>query len=350
MRRSKFQRNSPSPWKKLILLLGWLGALAWFCTWLLYHSFNPALPESGSPPLLYSSQDRVDLRQIVVHAIERSRQSIFLVMFGLSDPGILSALSEKVLGQLKTTVYYDPKGSPNVRKALPGGEIHPVKTSGLMHHKVLILDGETVFLGSTNLTLTSLKMHDNLMIGFVSRPIAHFLLNHLPTQTGHLQCKVGGQNVELWLLPDPRGHVLQDIRTKIQMARHSLKIALFTLTHPLLVDELIAAHQRGVEVTVAVDSTTGMGASKKAVTALHRAGVKVLFSQGVQLMHHKFVYIDDETLLTGSANWTQSAFCKNSDCFFALYQITRDQKTAIDHIWERIATTGRPCSRLGSMP
>ena len=56
----------------------------------------------------------------------------------------------------------------------------------------------------------------------------------------------------------------------------------------------------------------------------------------LQLLHHKFILIDDQTLLVGSANWTKAAFYKNSDCFLILHNLTDDQKTFMNRLWTRL--------------
>jgi len=301
-----------------------------------WNSLVPSLPEPNKAPKLYSNQCQQDIRSTLLSAIQAADHSIYLVMFGLSDRAILSALSKKIREQVPTKIFYDRSGSLNLSRYLRGGDIYPIKNVGLMHQKILILDHQTVFIGSANMTTASLRMHDNLMIGFVSKPIAQFLQEHEPYTSGYFKSAVGGQEVELWLLPDPRGHALSELRKKIRTARKSIQIALFTFTHPALVEEVIAAHQRGVHVSVIVDLHSGLGASAKAVEKLKEAHVPVLLSQGVQLLHHKFIYIDESTLLTGSANWTKSAFYKNSDCIIALHRLNPDQKKFMSRLWTSI--------------
>lgn len=262
-------------------------------------------------------------------------------MFGLSDRTILSALSQKIGKNVPTKVFYDASNSPRVYKYLSGGDINPVKNSGLMHQKIVILNDETIFIGSANMTQSSLRMHDNLMIGFVSKPIAKFLKEHEPFTSGYLQSKVGGQEIELWLLPDPRGHVLTELRKKIRTASKSIYIALFTFTHPALVDEVIDAFKRGLDVSIVVDMHSGLGASRKAVERLKKAGVPIRLSQGTQLLHHKFIYIDENMLLTGSANWTKAAFYRNSDCIIALHHLNKRQKKFMNRLWQNIATNAQ---------
>ncbi len=332
------RRAAPSRKSKFFYGLWWLCAIG-ACGWLVLRSTTTQLPVSQASAKLYSNQGGQDLRLTIIDAIAQAKQSIHLVMFGLSDPPVLSALSAK---RIPINVYYDPNGSPSLWNALPFAKLHPVHSTGLMHQKILILDQEMVFLGSANMTTASLAMHDNLMIGLKSRPLAQFLIDKTPSSPGYFRTRIGGQEVEAWLLPDPRGHALSDLKRKIRAAKSSLKIALFTCTHPVLVDELIAAHKRGVFVMLVIDLHSGLGASSKAIQALKKEGIHVLMSRGVQLLHHKFILIDDQTLLTGSANWTKAAFYKNSDCFLVLHKLNAEQKGFMSRIWRRIEAEAKP--------
>lgn len=324
------KRTSPFPWA--------LSFVSLFCIWFVWQSVIPQLPTPNEAPRLYSNQCHQDIRSTLLSAIHQATSSIHLVMFGLSDRAILSALAQKIGEKVPTTIYYDMGGSPRIFNYLKGGLIYPIKNSGLMHQKIIVLDEEMVFIGSANMTSASLRMHDNLVVGLVSRTIARFLQEHEPYSPGYLRTLVGGQEVELWLLPDPRGHAISELRKKIRCAHRSIQIALFTFTHPGLIEEVIEAHQRGVEVSIVIDMHSGLGASAKAIEQLKQAGVPVSLSRGVQLLHHKLIYIDDQTLITGSANWTKAAFYKNSDCIVALHQLTKEQKRFMKRLWSQIQT------------
>jgi cardiolipin synthase len=314
-------------------------SIAVFCAWFIWDSLSPHLPKSFEPPKLYSNQCRQDLRSTLLSAIRGANTSIYLVMFGLSDRPVLSALAQKIKENVPTTIYYDTGGSPKIHRHLTGSDLHPIKNGGLMHQKILILDKEMVFIGSANMTSASLRMHDNLVVGLVNRPLAKFLEEHKPFSPGYFRTIVGGQELEIWLLPDPRGHALTELRKKIRCAKKSIRIALFTFTHPGLIEEVINAYNRGVSVSIVVDMHSGLGASAKALEHLKRAGVPVRLSQGPQLLHHKFIYIDEKTLVTGSANWTKAAFYKNSDCILTLHQLNPEQKRFMNRLWRAIAAS-----------
>lgn len=312
-----------------------------FCVWFVYVSLTPTLPSISEPPRFYSNQAQQDLRHVMLDAIHKAQFSIHLVMFGLSDKAILSALAKKLEQGVDTTIYYDPHGSLDVHKLLGGGKIRPVRSSGLMHHKILVLDDETVFVGSANMTAQSLRMHDNLVLGLVNRKVAQFFKDHLPNTSGYLRAMVGGQDIEFWLLPDNRGRALSALRKQIRSASRSIRLALFTITHKGIVEELIRAHKRGVAVTLVVDMHSGLGASGEVVEQLRGAGIRLLFSQGTQLLHHKFAFIDQQTLIMGSANWTKAAFTKNCDSLMILHSLDDTQKNYMNRIWKRIESEAK---------
>lgn len=312
-----------------------------FSAWFVWQALNPTLPVLGEPPRLYSNQCQQDLTLTFMEAIRKSKQSIHLVMFGLSDPAILKILEKKTQDQIPAAVYYDLNGSPNLQRFLTNCDLHPIRLSGFMHQKILIIDDETVFLGSANMTTHSLRMHDNLVVGLVNKNIAAFLKQTVPYSYGHIHTPVGSQEIDLWILPDPNGHALSELKKRLRRARQSIKAALFTFTHPSLADELIQAKKRGVSVTLVIDMHSGLGASATTIKALKQAGIQVLFSKGVQLLHHKFVLIDDRTLVTGSANWTKAAFTKNSDCIIMLHNLIQEQKSFMNYLWRRIAASAQ---------
>lgn len=255
-------------------------------------------------------------------------------MYAVTDHTILGLLRKKAAEGVDITLFYDASASADLQLDL-GQRIHahPVSSAGLMHHKIAIVDERLVFLGSANLTTQSLKMHDNLVLGLYHPDLAAFL-NRCSSQ--FYAFEVAGQPAELWLLPDGEGLALERLLALIDGAKKSIYVAMFTLTHPRLCQALIAARGRQVDVRCAVDFYTAQGASLKTFASLQAAGVKIVASSGQQLLHHKWAWIDGQSLVMGSANWTKSAFAKNQDCFVILSQLSSSQKKFIGKIWQTI--------------
>lgn len=317
-----------------------IGGLCVFFIWLVFAASSATLPDADHPILFYSNQTRDDIKLTLSHALKAARKSIFLSVYGITDPQILTLLGRKSQN-LPVSVEYDPTASSNLKKILPSTvNIQPIKSRGLMHRKILLIDDATVFLSSANLTPASLRHHDNLVLGIYYPPLAQFLK---APKTSSFTFDLRSQRADFFLLPDPEMLGLKQLLSCIEQANKKICIAMFTLTHPDIKEALIQAKMRGVDVTVAVDFYTARGASKKTLADLDQAGIPILLSQGRELLHHKWAVIDDETLVTGSANWTKAAFNKNHDFIFFLSPLDEKQRNFLHRLWEVIDVESKIC-------
>jgi len=118
-----------------------------------------------------------------------------------------------------------------------------------------------------------------------------------------------------------------------------------------LLDELVKAHQRGVEVEVILDQNIDFktqqgktdwqieGKNAQAFRFLKNKGITVWYDDATTYTHSKLIVIDTETVILGSTNWTESAFFKNTESSVLiksrelaeelLEEFTRIKKTSI---------------------
>jgi phosphatidylserine/phosphatidylglycerophosphate/cardiolipin synthase-like enzyme len=82
---------------------------------------------------------------------------------------MITALSNKIAEGIDVRIFYDENGCKRLKEKIQSANIFPVTSPGIMHKKVLIIDDTLVFLASANLTETSLRLHDNLVIGCYSK-------------------------------------------------------------------------------------------------------------------------------------------------------------------------------------
>ncbi|NGX36013.1 MAG: Phospholipase D [Candidatus Anoxychlamydiales bacterium] len=287
-------------------------------------SISPNMPSPGQKPIFYSNQMRQDLKATCVKALKNAKNHIHLVMFGLTDPKIIDILNKKSEDNLKMKVFFDKRSSNDLD--IKENQKFKMKSRGLMHQKILIIDESLIFIGSANFTMSSLLMHDNLIIGFYSPEIAKFLIDKTPMHSGTFSARVGGQKIDIWLLPDFQNKALTRMLELIDKASSSIEIAMFTFTHPSLVEALIKAKNRGVKITLAIDFHSKNGVSRSAIEKLKKERIDIRSNQSLKLCHHKYILIDNQILVCGSANWTKAAFTKNYDCFLILYNLNHPQK------------------------
>ena len=107
----------------------------------------------------------------------------------------------------------------------------------------------------------------------------------------------------LIVLPDDS---VQPILDAIDGATKSLRIKMFIFTDPSLLDAVIAAHRRGVNVRVMLNPKRRSGVSEndESRSKLEAAGIEVRDSNPVfDLTHEKSMVVDDKTAFVKSLNW-----------------------------------------------
>ncbi|XP_017767277.1 PREDICTED: mitochondrial cardiolipin hydrolase [Eufriesea mexicana] len=105
---------------------------------------------------------------------------------------------------------------------------------------------------------------------------------------------------------------LRKLESYIHQTTRSLDVCMYMLTCQLLSNAIVEAHKRGVLVRIIMDLQ--MACTDAAQTSLfHNNGVPLRLVYNDVLMHHKFVIVDNAIVITGSTNWTMSAFFGNFD-------------------------------------
>jgi phosphatidylserine/phosphatidylglycerophosphate/cardiolipin synthase-like enzyme len=93
----------------------------------------------------------------------------------------------------------------------------------------------------------------------------------------------------------------------IDNAEHEILVAAYGLTTGSgIVEELVRAKNRGVDVRVIADKTTPCGYAS-GIDPLAAAGVPIWIDRDVRIAHAKTMVIDGAVTLTGSMNWTRGA-------------------------------------------
>ncbi|HEY4934080.1 MAG TPA: phospholipase D-like domain-containing protein [Terriglobales bacterium] len=107
----------------------------------------------------------------------------------------------------------------------------------------------------------------------------------------------------LVVLPDDSARPMLDA---INHATRSLRIKMFIFSDPAILQAVIAAHKRGVDVRVMLNPARRSGESENEESRklLTSAGVNVLDSNpAFDLTHEKSMVVDDETAFVMSFNW-----------------------------------------------
>ena len=342
----------PTRVRKTLERLGWTaltGLVLWFAATAGQAMKVVELPKAGEAVALYSTQTRNDLRQLFLGAFDQAEESLLVIIYALTDHRLLAALANKAAQGCKVEVICDKSASKGVATRL-GSDVRVVysKSKGLMHQKIVVADGELVVIGSANMTTESLRHHGNIVAALRDEELGEVIARHAEwlihrddrRPIRRMTKEVAEQTVDLRFLPADT-QALDELAALLDGANHSLRVAMYTWTHPRLTKAVIDAHQRGVDVAAVVDRSAARGSSKQAVKQMAKAGVNVAISDTAPLLHYKIAIVDEQVLVSGSANWTRSAFNKNDDCLFIIHKLTSEQLALLTKMWRALWAESR---------
>ncbi len=302
-------------------------------------------------PLIFSNHEYFNnsLQGSVYELLNKAQSSILILSFTFSDPEVIQIINRKASEGLDVQVVVDRAHLTWLSMLLdPSVRIDWRATGeGHMHHKVLVVDSEYVWVSSANITDHSLVQVPNQGIGFYDSKIGEAIHQEaldIATSSARknvpsLVCSFGDQLLELYLLPHNEPKTPNPIETEmneiakqklinlIDTAEHSIQIAVEVWTFKDASRAVIRAKQRGVQVDVVVGNASGV---EEAVQMLLKAGIEVKYSSN----HYKFVLTDHKNLLSGSLNLSMNAFSRNDESLIVLYNLSEEQKKVMEGVLE----------------
>ena len=290
--------------------------------------------------------DQVDngIDQMVVTQVNNAQKTIDVTSFDLNLPSFVNAIVAAAQRGVQVRVVYDGKNGAqtlDADKSATGQEFDAVnvmknagiqlvndgRSNGLMHDKIIIIDGKTLFMGSWNMSYNDTFRNNNNLLEITNPALVAnyqakfdelFTDKHFGTHA-----EVGAQTPELTVdgvkvlnYFSPVDHVMDKLVGLVNGAQKSIRFMAFTYTDPNLANAMIARLQAGVDVAGVIENR---GASQGALVPLACGKVPVKVDGNKYTMHHKVMIIDDSIVVTGSFNFTKSADTANDDNVLVIY-------------------------------
>ncbi|HJL18218.1 MAG TPA: phospholipase D-like domain-containing protein [Sandaracinaceae bacterium LLY-WYZ-13_1] len=202
----------------------------------------------------------------------------------------------------------------------PGDRVTVVRDgrSGLMHHKWVIADASRVWISSANFTYFSFCVdHNNAIVVDQPEIVAAYgeVFTRMFTEGifGPIDASEGGPRSggEYTVYYSPESPATTPAEWQDEMvaaigdAATGIELFISAWTRTEVSDALVAAHERGVPVRALVSHRYADDAPAQALLA---AGVDIRRGN----IHDKTIVIDD-TVVTGSANWSMNAWSNNEN-------------------------------------
>jgi|JI10StandDraft_1071094.scaffolds.fasta_scaffold497788_2 phospholipase D len=106
---------------------------------------------------------------------------------------------------------------------------------------------------------------------------------------------------------------------KIKQAKQSIYIQAYGFTSKKIIDALIEAKNRGVEIEIILDRSNFHNKKQSVIKLLESNQIKIYQDKVAGIAHNKVMIIDNITVITGSFNFTDNADKRNAENVIVLH-------------------------------
>ena len=261
--------------------------------------------------------------------IAAAKSTIDIAVFDIDLPELRDALLAANKRGVTVRLAYDDTNLTDARVSQLVGALQDAKIEVIadgrppfMHEKIAAIDDNIVWTGSWNLTFNDTYRNNNQVWRFINSTMAemyHQEIDQLMSGKFGVD-KVSHAPYPTIKLPDgdytfffsPVDGINKRVVAAINAAQKNVRCLAFSYTDKAISQAMIAAHKRNLPVQ-GVMETQNVKGTGSAFPALQSAGVDILQDGNCYIMHHKTIIIDDETVVTGSYNFTKNAEQNNDE-------------------------------------
>jgi phosphatidylserine/phosphatidylglycerophosphate/cardiolipin synthase-like enzyme len=286
----------------------------------------------GDTPVKLCLAPSPHIEQAVVEFIQAASNTIDVCVYEINLEKVLVEIERAIARGVKVRLAMPKESLPgkdNEKARGIGNRLLKQKVlkvtnnrSGLMHNKFMVADGHWVWTGSYNFTRNDTEWNDNNAITFSHQKLAENYLAEFEeiwaeqhgkrnsTPTPHPRILMGDVLVQNYFSPED--DLESAIVGEILKATNSVYIMAFAFTDRAMFDALTERMRAGVKVYVLLDLTLSRHGSSLR-NELRAAGATVRISSNNGRMHHKVMVIDENVVITGSANFSAAALKSNDE-------------------------------------
>ncbi|MCC6607936.1 MAG: lamin tail domain-containing protein [Anaerolineae bacterium] len=314
--------------------------------------FNPLATTATGPTLTVTPMELA-----LLDVIDQAATQIDIALYGLNRQSVVDALINAHNRGITVRVVGDDDAAAGeyfaAYQALTTAGIALVldsSASQIQHNKFLVVDGQTVWTGSTNFTDTGFTSNANNALLVTDPTLAHVYtleFNEMwsglfhgakADNTPHL-LDYAGTKIESYF--SPTDNVAFEVWQELANAEESVHFAMFFFTDNVLSARLVERAESGVVVNGLFDQLGEAGNGSDA-DALCAAGGHIGVEDFAGKLHHKFAIIDaygsDPTVILGSYNWTDSGAYQNDENTLIVHSAALAQEYLAEwqQLWQAI--------------
>lgn len=269
----------------------------------------------------------------LVSAIDAARLTIDTAIYSLSLNSVRNALIRAHQRGVQVRVVME---SDNMARADPQALIEagiPVlgdRREGLMHNKFMVIDHSEVWIGSMNFTDTGAYSDNNNLMRIHSLKVAENFTTEFNemfvddkfgpddgSETPNPRVSIDGTLLDIYFSPDD--NIANNLLDLIYTASESVDFLAYSFTSDPLAEAIRARAEEGLSVRGVMDDGQIDSNQGTEFDAFRQAGIDVRRDGGAGLLHHKVIILDEEIVIFGSYNFTNSAETRNDESVVVIY-------------------------------
>ena len=262
--------------------------------------------------------------------LDSSKSSIHCAFFDLDLENVISTLAKKS-HDVEVKIVIDDR---NYEKQIKGN-IKVDDSNQLMHNKFCIIDNNVVWTGSFNPTENGDKKNNNNVIVFYSKLLAENYENEFEElwngnfgdgdRVKNPVIYLNNKKIENYFCPEDDCE--KNVIKILKGAKKSIYFLTFSFTSENIADEILFKDNVDIKGVFEARSTGGDYAQYK---RLRDFGLDVRKDKNKANMHHKVFIIDNEIVITGSYNPSESGNKRNDENLLIIH----DKKIAEKYLEE----------------
>lgn len=305
------------------------------CATITGNATKQILNETGKNPEVYFCP-KDDCSKVFEKIINSANFSVHCALYNINLKNVINSLAKKS----KTAEVMVVMDNSNDKRQIKGDGVRFDNNKQLMHNKFCVIDNHIVITGSFNPTENDNFRNNNNVIVVYSKALAKNYQDEFRElwngefgkgkKTEYPILYLNNRKIENYFCPedDCASHVIDTIKK----AEKSIYFMTFSFTNEGIADELI--EKDNLEIKGIFDekqSSIKFSQFKR----LQEFGINVKKSTNKYTMHHKVFIIDNETVVTGSFNPTESADTKNDENLLIVHdkQIANAFLKEFDSLW-----------------
>ena len=296
-----------------------------------FINFKEIIPEQGHLAVYFSEVNGTvsgpSLEERLVDKLTSATAVVDAALYHLDSKSIATALINAHNRNVEVRVFTENRNveEEEIQRLLREGI--PVRddgdNDGYMHHKFVVIDKRYVWTGSYNTTYRGAHTNDNNVVWIDSVSLAENFTKEFQT----IYTSRGEEELPQKSIPNPQvmlsdgthistyfspgSNSISPLLQEINSAQESINFMAFSFTHDKIGQAMRDQFQNGVKVGGVFDKNQISKYSE--YDPMKKLGMSVKIDKTSGTMHHKVIIIDEETVITGSYNFSRNAEVWNSE-------------------------------------